>query len=56
MTTYLDLLPSELTATIYHIYLNNLVRSPEFINTRRSIIIKRLQKRLSQKQLRQIGL
>lgn len=56
MTTYLDLLPYELSATIYHIYLNNLVRSPEFINRRRTIIIKTLQKKLSQKQLRQIGL
>jgi hypothetical protein len=56
MPTYIDKLPEELSAKIYHIYMNNLVDSSEFKSRRRSLIIRRLQKQLSQKQLRQLGI
>lgn len=56
MTTYIDLLPEELSATIYLIYMNNLINSSEFKKQYRHIKLRRLQKTLSQKQLRQLGI
>jgi len=56
MTTYIDILPEEICASIYHTYLLQLVNSNEFETQRRAFLIRYLQKQLSQKQLRQLGL
>jgi len=56
MNTWIDILPDELSNKIFMILLNKIVKDNEFKNRRRELIIKRLQKTLSQKQLRQLGL
>jgi len=55
MTTYLDILPVEICAHIYRIYLVNIVNSIEFKSIHRRLLRTRLQKNLSQKQLHQLG-
>ena len=55
MTTYLDLLPVEICSRIYSIYLADMVNSAEFKYAHRQLLHRRLQKNLSQKQLRQLG-
>ena len=56
MVTYLDLLPEELSCKIYTTILISLVDTEEFRRKRRHIILRQLCRRLSQKQLRQLGL
>ena len=56
MVTWIDLLPEELSNKIFMNLLIQIVKDNEFKKKRKKLITLRLQKTLSQKQLRQLGL